>query len=126
MDFLATSEGQLFVAVAVGLVAVGAAYVLFSSKKPKGFINFMVMYYIEADACPFVYVFFFGFCCGCTFLFLFFFSGFCLIACIELKGGLFSSGWILIWLQEGIFSSYVHVFDCKLITPCTILGFVLS
>ncbi|KAK4392589.1 putative lysophospholipase BODYGUARD 4 [Sesamum angolense] len=35
MDFLATSEGQLAVGVAVGLVAVGAAYVLFSSKKPK-------------------------------------------------------------------------------------------
>ncbi|KAL3841075.1 hypothetical protein ACJIZ3_025666 [Penstemon smallii] len=35
MDFLATSEGQLFIAVAVGLVAVGAAYVLFSPKKPK-------------------------------------------------------------------------------------------
>ncbi|KAL8460148.1 hypothetical protein ACS0TY_031116 [Phlomoides rotata] len=37
MDFLGTSEGHLFVAVAVGLVAVGAAYVLLSSnnKKPK-------------------------------------------------------------------------------------------
>ncbi|KAK4431983.1 NADH--cytochrome reductase 1 [Sesamum alatum] len=35
MNFLATSEGQLAVGVAVGLVAVGAAYVLFSSKKPK-------------------------------------------------------------------------------------------
>ncbi|KAL2526546.1 NADH--cytochrome b5 reductase 1 [Abeliophyllum distichum] len=36
MDFLQTSEGQLFVGVAVGLVAVGAAaYFLFSSKKTK-------------------------------------------------------------------------------------------
>ncbi|KAL3819594.1 hypothetical protein ACJIZ3_005499 [Penstemon smallii] len=35
MDFLATSESQLFVAVAVGIVAVGAAYFLFSSKKPR-------------------------------------------------------------------------------------------
>ncbi|KAL3637028.1 NADH-cytochrome b5 reductase [Castilleja foliolosa] len=35
MEFLATSEGQLFVGVAVGLVAIGAAYFLFSSKKPK-------------------------------------------------------------------------------------------
>ncbi|XP_057785304.1 NADH--cytochrome b5 reductase 1-like [Salvia miltiorrhiza] len=35
MDFLATSEGQLVVGVAVGLVAIAAAYFLFSSKKPK-------------------------------------------------------------------------------------------
>ncbi|XP_073062230.1 NADH--cytochrome b5 reductase 1-like [Primulina eburnea] len=35
MDFLATSEGQLFVGVAVGLVAVGVAYFLLSPKKPK-------------------------------------------------------------------------------------------
>ncbi|KAK4415362.1 NADH--cytochrome reductase 1 [Sesamum alatum] len=35
MDFLATSEGQLVVGVAVGLIAIGAAYFLFSSKKPK-------------------------------------------------------------------------------------------
>ncbi|GFP99617.1 NADH--cytochrome b5 reductase 1 [Phtheirospermum japonicum] len=35
MDFLATSEGQLFVGVAVGLIAIGVAYFLFSSKKPK-------------------------------------------------------------------------------------------
>ncbi|CAI9765720.1 unnamed protein product [Fraxinus pennsylvanica] len=36
MDFLQTSEGRLFVGVAVGLVAVGAsAYFIFSSKKPK-------------------------------------------------------------------------------------------
>ncbi|KAK6151426.1 hypothetical protein DH2020_014061 [Rehmannia glutinosa] len=35
MDLLATSEGQLFIGVAVGLIAVGGAYVLFSSKKPK-------------------------------------------------------------------------------------------
>lgn len=36
MDFLATYEGQLSVGVAVGLIAVAAAYILFSSKKPKG------------------------------------------------------------------------------------------
>ncbi|XP_073305218.1 NADH--cytochrome b5 reductase 1-like [Primulina huaijiensis] len=35
MDLLATSEGQLFVGVAVGLVAVGVAYFLLSPKKPK-------------------------------------------------------------------------------------------
>ncbi|XP_022846195.1 NADH--cytochrome b5 reductase 1-like isoform X2 [Olea europaea var. sylvestris] len=36
MDFLQTSEGRLFVGVAVGLVAVGAsAYFIFSSKKSK-------------------------------------------------------------------------------------------
>ncbi|KAI3444202.1 hypothetical protein Pfo_000867 [Paulownia fortunei] len=35
MDFLATSEGQLFVGVAAGLIAIGAAYFLFSSTKPK-------------------------------------------------------------------------------------------
>ncbi|EYU20883.1 hypothetical protein MIMGU_mgv1a011564mg [Erythranthe guttata] len=35
MDFLATSNGQLFVGVTVGLIAVGAAYILLSSKKPK-------------------------------------------------------------------------------------------
>ncbi|XP_051150134.1 NADH--cytochrome b5 reductase 1 [Andrographis paniculata] len=35
MDFLATSEGQLAVGVAVALVAVGVAYFAFSSKKPK-------------------------------------------------------------------------------------------
>ncbi|KAG6413130.1 hypothetical protein SASPL_125832 [Salvia splendens] len=35
MDFLGTPEGQLFIAVAVGLVGVGAAYFLLSSKKPK-------------------------------------------------------------------------------------------
>lgn len=40
MDFLGTPEGQLFIAVAVGLVAVGAAYYMFSSKKPKGFDRF--------------------------------------------------------------------------------------
>ncbi|XP_057767346.1 NADH--cytochrome b5 reductase 1-like [Salvia miltiorrhiza] len=34
-DFLGTPEGQLFLAVAVGLVGVGAAYFLLSSKKPK-------------------------------------------------------------------------------------------
>ncbi|PIN06471.1 NADH-cytochrome b-5 reductase [Handroanthus impetiginosus] len=39
MEFLATSEGQLFVGVAVGLVAVGAAYFLFSSKKPKACLD---------------------------------------------------------------------------------------
>ncbi|KAL7138162.1 hypothetical protein ABFS83_10G145300 [Erythranthe nasuta] len=39
MDFLATSEGQLFVGVAVALVAVGAVYFLFSSKKPKVCLN---------------------------------------------------------------------------------------
>ncbi|KAK6159042.1 hypothetical protein DH2020_006356 [Rehmannia glutinosa] len=39
MDFLATSEGQLFVGVAVGLIAVGAAYLLFSSNKPKVCLN---------------------------------------------------------------------------------------
>ncbi|KAL6539694.1 hypothetical protein OROHE_011465 [Orobanche hederae] len=36
MDFWASSEGQLFIGVSVGLIAVGAAYFLFSSKKPKG------------------------------------------------------------------------------------------
>ncbi|KAL3632670.1 NADH-cytochrome b5 reductase [Castilleja foliolosa] len=35
MDILATSEGQLFIGVAVGLIAIAAAYFLFSSKKPK-------------------------------------------------------------------------------------------
>ncbi|XP_073316733.1 NADH--cytochrome b5 reductase 1-like [Primulina huaijiensis] len=35
MDFLATSEGQLCVGVAVGLVAVGVAYFLLSPKEPK-------------------------------------------------------------------------------------------
>ncbi|XP_073150129.1 NADH--cytochrome b5 reductase 1 [Henckelia pumila] len=35
MNFLATSEGQLFVGVAVGLVAIGVAYFLLSPKKPK-------------------------------------------------------------------------------------------
>lgn len=35
MDFLATSEGQLAVGVAVALVAVATAYFLISSKKPK-------------------------------------------------------------------------------------------
>ncbi|KAL0453373.1 UNVERIFIED_CONTAM: NADH--cytochrome reductase 1 [Sesamum latifolium] len=39
MDFLATSEGQLVVGVAVGLIAIGAAYFLFSSKKPKVCLN---------------------------------------------------------------------------------------
>lgn len=42
MDFLATSEGQLLVGVAVGLVAIGAAYFLFSSKKPKGLMTRLV------------------------------------------------------------------------------------
>lgn len=42
MDFLATSEGQLLVGVAVGLVAIGAAYFLFSSKKPKGLMAVLV------------------------------------------------------------------------------------
>ncbi|CAI9787467.1 unnamed protein product [Fraxinus pennsylvanica] len=36
MEFLETSEGQLYIGVAVGLIAVcAAAYFLFSSKKPK-------------------------------------------------------------------------------------------
>ncbi|CAA2983906.1 NADH--cytochrome b5 reductase 1 [Olea europaea subsp. europaea] len=36
MEFLETSEGQLYIGVAVGLIAVSAAaYFLFSSKKPK-------------------------------------------------------------------------------------------
>ncbi|XP_073014741.1 NADH--cytochrome b5 reductase 1-like [Primulina eburnea] len=35
MDFLATSEGQLCVGVAVGLVVVGVAYFLLSPKEPK-------------------------------------------------------------------------------------------
>ncbi|KAL2482936.1 NADH--Cytochrome [Forsythia ovata] len=36
MEFLETSEGQLYIGVAVGLIAFGvAAYFLFSSKKPK-------------------------------------------------------------------------------------------
>ncbi|KAL3623914.1 NADH-cytochrome b5 reductase [Castilleja foliolosa] len=35
MDFLASTEGQFFVTVAVGLIAVGAAYFLFSNKKSK-------------------------------------------------------------------------------------------
>ncbi|GFP91093.1 NADH--cytochrome b5 reductase 1 [Phtheirospermum japonicum] len=35
MDFWASSEGQLFVTVAVGLIAVGAAYFLFPKKKSK-------------------------------------------------------------------------------------------
>ncbi|KAK4404622.1 NADH--cytochrome reductase 1 [Sesamum angolense] len=39
MDFLATSEGQLIVGVAVGLIAIGAAYFLLSSKKPKVCLN---------------------------------------------------------------------------------------
>ncbi|GER52591.1 NADH:cytochrome B5 reductase 1 [Striga asiatica] len=38
MDFLATSEGQLFVGVAVGLIAIVAAYFLLSSKKPKALV----------------------------------------------------------------------------------------
>lgn len=44
MEFLATAEGRLAVGVAVGLVAIGAAYFLFSSKKPKGlfFISFVI------------------------------------------------------------------------------------
>ncbi|KAL6509005.1 NADH-cytochrome b5 reductase [Orobanche gracilis] len=39
MDFWASSEGQLFIGVSVGLIAVGAAYFLFSSKKPKACIS---------------------------------------------------------------------------------------
>ncbi|KAL8489037.1 hypothetical protein ACS0TY_024616 [Phlomoides rotata] len=39
MDFLATSEGKLFVGVAVGFVAIGAVYFLFSPKKPKVCLN---------------------------------------------------------------------------------------
>ncbi|CAI9754773.1 unnamed protein product [Fraxinus pennsylvanica] len=36
MEFLETSQGRLYIGVAVGLIAVGAAaYVMFSSKKPK-------------------------------------------------------------------------------------------
>ena len=43
MEFLGTPEGQLFIAVAVGLVGVGAAYFLLSSKKPKGFHFILLM-----------------------------------------------------------------------------------
>ncbi|XP_042003549.1 NADH--cytochrome b5 reductase 1-like [Salvia splendens] len=35
MDFLATSEGQLVVGVAVGVIAIAAAYFFLSSNKPK-------------------------------------------------------------------------------------------
>ncbi|KAG8367740.1 hypothetical protein BUALT_Bualt16G0104300 [Buddleja alternifolia] len=35
MDFLSSSEGQLLISVSVGLIAVGTAYYLLSSKKPK-------------------------------------------------------------------------------------------
>lgn len=61
MDFLATYESQLSVGVAVGLIAVAAAYILFSSKKPKG-----SLYYTFASVC-----------------------GFGIVACLQVQGCLF-------------------------------------
>lgn len=59
MDFLQTSEGRLFVGVAVGLVAVGAsAYFIFSSKKSKGLSIIMIYLLTYKYEMPIGYIMF--------------------------------------------------------------------